>query len=558
MKRRAVFVTAVLLTLLILLAGTYLVIGVHYTSHFFPGTTVNGIDVTDLTVSEAEDLIAKEADKYKLVLTTKTDTQETITGEEIDYHYIFNGEVNDFLREQKSFAWLPALLSDGTSYTLDASTAYDEGKLVAAVQALGCMQEGQMEAPTDAYVQEQGDGTYTIVPENDGTELDTKKVETEVEDAVREGRKTLNLELSDCYELPLVSADDENLQKELTVRNRYADLTISYYIDDAAVAVIDSATFKDWYYLDENEDPVFDYDAVYAWVQSFADSYDTIGTFEPFTTSNGETVYVEAVTYGWLMDVEGEAGELYDLLMRGESADRTPAWSEGAWSRGWNDIGSTYVEIDYTNQRMWYYKDGALLVETPVVTGNVSAGRASPEGIYCIVDKELNATLVGEDYSTPVNYWMPFYGGVGIHDADSWRSAYGDSIYLTSGSHGCINTPSAEAAVIYENIDIGTPVVCYSSGIDYGYDSVSIGTEDIVITDGSGDIVITDDSGAADGSDTDTAPDSEYSDGYIEIYSDDGTESDSGYYEEDYQGYDTDQDVGFDITITDETILTFE
>jgi hypothetical protein len=139
---------------------------------------------------------------------------------------------------------------------------------------------------------------------------------------------------------------------------------------------------------------------------------------------------------------------------------------------------------------MWYYKDGALLVETPVVTGNVSAGNASPEGVFCLVGKEENATLVGEDYQTPVSYWMPFYGGVGIHDADSWRSTYGGEIYLTSGSHGCINTPTSQAAIIYRNIEIGTPIVCYSSGTSYGYDQWSTGTEPTVTDSSQADIVI--------------------------------------------------------------------
>ena len=46
---------------------------------------------------------------------------------------------------------------------------------------------------------------------------------------------------------------------------------------------------------------------------------------------------------------------------------------------------------------------------------------------------------------------------------------YGGDIYQTSGSHGCINTPTAKVAVIYQNIEVGTPIVCYSSGINYGY-----------------------------------------------------------------------------------------
>lgn len=213
-----------------------------------------------------------------------------------------------------------------------------------------------------------------------------------------------------------------------------------------------------------------------AWVDQLADQYDTIGAYLPFVTSNGETVYPESRTYGWQMDRETETEELYQILLAGDSVQRSPVWLESAASRGENDIGDTYVEIDYTNQRMWYYKDGQLLVETPVVTGNVGAGMASPEGVFCLVGKQEDAVLTGEDYKTPVDYWMPFYGGVGIHDADTWRTSYGGDIYQWSGSHGCINTPTAQAAVIYQNIEVGTPVICYSSGVNYGYAQVGGGS----------------------------------------------------------------------------------
>ena len=99
--------------------------------------------------------------------------------------------------------------------------------------------------------------------------------------------------------------------------------------------------------------------------------------------------------------------------------------------------------------------------------------------------KEEDATLVGEDYKTPVDYWMPFYGGVGIHDADSWRSTYGGDIYMWSGSHGCINTPTAQAAIIYQNIEVGTPIICYSSETSYDYGQTGAGS-----TAGDGNVVI--------------------------------------------------------------------
>ena len=37
----------------------------------------------------------------------------------------------------------------------------------------------------------------------------------------------------------------------------------------------------------------------------------------------------------------------------------------------------------------------------------------------------------------------------------------GGTVYLTNGSHGCVNTPPAAMKVIFETMDSGTPVVLY-------------------------------------------------------------------------------------------------
>ena len=55
---------------------------------------------------------------------------------------------------------------------------------------------------------------------------------------------------------------------------------------------------------------------------------------------------------------------------------------------------------------------------------------------------------------------MPFNGNIGIHDA-GWRNKFGGNIYLTNGSHGCINSPPNLANTIFNNIDASTPVICY-------------------------------------------------------------------------------------------------
>lgn len=476
MKKRTIWITAVLLLLLTGVAAAYIAIGSYYETHFFENVSINGIDVSDLTAQEAEKLIAHQAEDYRVALVTKEGTQEVIEGGDIGYRFVSKGEVQGFLDEQSAFAWLPAYLGAGKRYTMETSMTYDEEKLETALSSLACMQEENVTAPKNAKVKQQQDGTYVIEPETVGNKLSKKKVRNLLKEAIEGGVKSVDLEKEECYKLPKVYQDDPTLRAEAAVRNRYSSITVTYEMGGGVTETLDKATIASWFSLDKDLKVSFDREAVAAWVDQLADQYDTIGAYLPFVTSNGETVYPESRTYGWQMDRETETEELYQILLAGDSVQRSPVWLESAASRGENDIGDTYVEIDYTNQRMWYYKDGQLLVETPVVTGNVGAGMASPEGVFCLVGKQEDAVLTGEDYKTPVDYWMPFYGGVGIHDADTWRTSYGGDIYQWSGSHGCINTPTAQAAVIYQNIEIGTPVICYSSGVNYGYAQVGGGS----------------------------------------------------------------------------------
>ena len=305
-----------------------------------------------------------------------------------------------------------------------------------------------------------------------------------------------------------------------TEAENYANQVIgSGYFDliGDASDVLDYQTFKDWMTVDSSGNVSFDWNHIADWIGQLADKYDTFGTDETFHTSLGETVTVTSMNYGWKMDEETEAAWLDETLKSGESATRQPQWLESAMARGEeNDIGDTYVEIDITNQRMWFYKDGQCLVDTPVVTGDATKdGYETPLGLYCLFDKEAKAILRGADnlsgksYNTPVDYWMPFNGGVGIHDA-KWRASFGGTLYQGNGSHGCVNTPWDQAGIIFDNIEIGTPIVVYKSSINQGTGSVAISqpAETRVINEQG--VEVTPESSAADtttGTTTDTLSD---------------------------------------------------
>ncbi len=124
-------------------------------------------------------------------------------------------------------------------------------------------------------------------------------------------------------------------------------------------------------------------------------------------------------------------------------------------------ISGKYVEVDISKQKLKIYKNDKKILETKVVTGlDTDPDRKTVRGCFKVYNKERNRTLVGENYRTPVNYWMPFYKAYGMHDA-YWRSEFGGKIYKSSGSHGCVNLPKEIAPKVYKKINVGTPVLIH-------------------------------------------------------------------------------------------------
>lgn len=121
------------------------------------------------------------------------------------------------------------------------------------------------------------------------------------------------------------------------------------------------------------------------------------------------------------------------------------------------EMNGKFIVVDKSEQRMTLYNNNEVMVQTPVTTGKDST--PSDTGYFEIYSKSQNEYLMNNSF---VQYWMPYNGGEGIHDA-SWRSdsEFGTDIYHKSGSHGCINTPLEEVIQIYNNVKVGTKVLVH-------------------------------------------------------------------------------------------------
>lgn len=117
-----------------------------------------------------------------------------------------------------------------------------------------------------------------------------------------------------------------------------------------------------------------------------------------------------------------------------------------------------YIEINLSQQRLWAYQNDKVVYYSAVTTGAKGAGMGTVVGQFKIYHKTTNTYLTGPGYRLHVDYWMPFYGHYGMHDA-YWRGGrFGGQDYYYGGSHGCVNLPDATAAWLYHWSDIGTPV----------------------------------------------------------------------------------------------------
>ena len=121
-------------------------------------------------------------------------------------------------------------------------------------------------------------------------------------------------------------------------------------------------------------------------------------------------------------------------------------------------VGTRFIVVDLKIQKLYMYKDGKLFIETNVITGKPLTPTIT--GTFSVYSKERKRMLQNKWF---VEYWIPFKGGYGIHDA-YWQSdsAYRDpSAYTYRGSHGCVNTPFNNVKKIYENIKVGDTVIVF-------------------------------------------------------------------------------------------------
>lgn len=465
-------VAKVLVGLAVVVGAAYVGGATYLQDHFLPNTTLDGHDVSLMTIDEAATFADDELGSY----TAHVEGQ----GLDLQIAPADAGLAIDTLGETRAahdqlnrWQWPLDILGDHV-LTTPRAVKVDDAKLAQTlaepIEAINANATAPVNA-TMAYVEESG--AFEVIPEKMGTGVDANAVLT----IVRKGLVALQADIhidESVLAAPEVTSDDEHLNTAAERANFFIQGGIELSHDGEVVDRVEPDTIRDWIVLDDDLNATFDSSHVTEWCRGpFSERHDTVAIKRTYTRPDGRTFTVEGGTYGWCVD----GAALAQLLIKAiETGSREPVeipfiveaerWVE----LGQQDWGDTYIDLSISEQHMRFYVNGELKLESDVVTGRVSDNHPTPTGVYYINgNKGTKQKLIGldedgdkkPDYENEVDWWMPFINNmVAFHDA-SWRSSFGGQIYVDNGSHGCVNLPPEVAKQLYELAPVGTVVVVH-------------------------------------------------------------------------------------------------
>lgn len=436
---------------------------------FFENTVLNGYDVSGKTCKEVLLILEQDYSAPTLEIREQDETALTLTLEEMGYtidQMTLLNSIENCMRQQN----LSLLLSlmDGNTFEVEVPFEFDETVFHTSVSAQNLAEERV--ASTDAYMDFNGT-EYFIEPETYGNEIDDADLQVMVKDYVdnlieeldpqKSPVTTAQIDIPESfYFLPAVTQDDSEMNRTMNIYNSFCKAKITLDFGEDAKEVTDWSDIQNWLIIDGDE-VTLDEEPIYNYMYELSAKYDTLYYPHDFTTTSGEVIHFESSDHGYRMDEDATATQFIQDIYSNAEVEREPVYEVKGYKRnGRDDFAGCYVEVNLTEQHLWFYMDGKLVVETDIVSGLPKDERETATGIFAIPYKKSPEVLKGDTWEEEVTYWMPFYDGQGLHDAP-WRSSFGGNIYKTSGSHGCVNLPYDAAKKIYDSMEERVPIILY-------------------------------------------------------------------------------------------------
>ncbi len=316
------------------------------------------------------------------------------------------------------------------------------------------------------------EGNVVVVPDEDGLRIDEKALNSLLNTSLADG-KDQNLKLEPGLVKAHIQAKDvvavQKQADELLNRN----ITLTY---EGKQFTPDRAAKGHWLqFVEEKQsdgNPILKVqvsrEQILGYLQSVANQVDIAPVNRKITVVNGSETVDREGQDGKAINQDPAADQIASAMGSNQDTVVTLTSRPVAFTTEKKRIGNCSsadagkaIEVNLSSQSLIACQDGQVVFSSPITSGATGAGFATIQGQFAIYAKEthryLNGAQYGYNYNVYVDYWMPFSGGYGLHDAD-WRSSFGGPDYYYGGSHGCVNMPKSSAAFLYGWAEIGTPV----------------------------------------------------------------------------------------------------
>lgn len=432
-------------------------------THFPSNTIINGMDCSGMTKNEARKVLTTEWNKQEFQIIEKGQTIAML--KDMEFDYAIGDQLQEILDNGHKFPVFTTLFKKNDELVVAMNPSKWTSSFNQQISDLPIYDQEEPVTTENAYV-DMSNTKFEIVPEVYGNNIDKAKLKQHIGDLIAEGVWTLDYVEKDFYTLPTLKTDSKKILERQEYCKTYLAHEITYTFGSDKYT-ISPTQLEDMINVDAEGKITTKTKKVKSFVSGLADTYNTVGTDRAFQSTARGTVIVDGGTFGYIIDETAERKQLVKDIKGLKSVSREPVYAQEGW--GWenNGFGTTYIEVDLISQQLWYYQNGTCLLTSPFVSGCLATNNPTVTGAFSIVYMAQDVTLKGgdkkkgTDYATHVDYWMPFYADYGLHDAD-WRSAFGGTIYIKGGSHGCVNMPPAKAQQLYYYASTGTPVIVFN------------------------------------------------------------------------------------------------
>lgn len=459
-KRTRVIVGAS--TAVVILLTIYIVGVVQLSGRFLPNTHIGECDVSELTVEQAEEALTERTKTYALTISVG-EFSTSVDGASVSLDRDEARIAREAYQNQSPFSW-PIVVVFGGEPDVDQGITYDNVKFDQQVtDAVDEYNQKNLPTTKARVAYNSATQTYSLEGSVDGQALDKKQVLDAAHGSIAIMRSSARPNPDQAFRQAEVK-DLPQYATSVSNANAVRDATIPILVDGKQVSICDQILIRSWVSVTDEPAVKVDEDAVESWCKD---------TLSPLVYKEGEwgEVFLDIDAFVDAFAEKLRNGDsrpfeaiTYDELNR-EGTSRQQAYEESPWHKELGKRGR-YIDVDLAAQfARLFDSSGKVIWESAFVSGDMYEGHQTITGTYELYAHLPGQVLVGLDYNNDgkpdyesyVNFWMPFYGGYGLHDA-TWRDSFGGDLYVYNGSHGCINLPYEKAEELYNMTSVGDTV----------------------------------------------------------------------------------------------------